>query len=142
MAKDYKASDAAVNAEAVAFATAMANGYLRIYSGNKPDTADAAITDQVLLAELRYGSPAYGSPTAGVITANAITGEDSALANGSATFYRDFQSDGTTPMGDGTIGISDADLVLNSVSITTGTPVSVTSKTHTIPKEFVPAGVV
>lgn len=138
MAKDYKASDAAVNAEAVAFATAMANGYLRIYSGTKPSTADTAITDQVLLAELRYGSPAYGSPTAGVITANAITGEDSALADGTASFYRDFQSDGTTPMGDGTIGASDseggADLVLNSVSITTGTPVSVTSKTHTIPK--------
>jgi hypothetical protein len=129
-----KLSNTLANAEAVAAAALFNSGKLRIYSGTQPVTPDTALNSNTLLAELTFGATAFGAPTAGVLVANAITSDSSADASGTATFYRCFQSDGTTVLSDGTVGTSASDLVLNSVAISSGAAVSVTSFTHTVTK--------
>ncbi len=123
MAKNLVLEDAAVNAEANALGALANSGYLRIKTSG--DT---------LLAELRFGATAFGASSGGVITAAAITAEDAALADGTAAKYEVYKSDGTSKLWTGTVGTADADLVLNSVAITTGAQVSVTALTFTIPK--------
>ena len=135
MAKNLKLSDTAVNAEVDALTALLANGYLRIYDGTQPATSGAAITTQTLLAELRFGSPAYGAAAAGVATANAITSDASAPASGTAAWFRALKADGTTAIFDGSVDTADADLVLNSVAISSGAQVDCTSLTYTAPKE-------
>jgi len=72
--------------------------------------------------------------TNGVLTAGTITADSSANASGTATWYRCFKSNGTTVLCDGTVGTSGADLNLNSVAISAGATVSVSSFTHTVTK--------
>jgi hypothetical protein len=57
MANALRLTNAAVNAEADAFARLLDNGYLRIYSGTQPATADTALSGNTLLAELRFAEP-------------------------------------------------------------------------------------
>lgn len=127
-------SYAAVNAEADALSDELDSGYLRIYDGSQPANADTAITSQVLLAELRFNATAAPAASNGVLTFNSFTPEDSALATGTATWFRALKSDGTTVIMDGDVGTSSASLILSSVSITSGTEVAVTAFTHTIPR--------
>lgn len=134
MSLNLKLANAAVNAEADALTAALVSGYLRIYDGTQPATADTAISSQVLLAELRFGNPAFGSSSAGVITANAITQDSDADATGTATWFRLLKSDGTTPVLDGSVGTSSANLVLPTVSIVQHAVVSVSSYVHTVTK--------
>lgn len=122
------------NAMLDAFTALLNNGYLRIYSGTKPTDGDTALSGNTLLAELRFGATAFGAAAAGVATANAITADSSADATGTATFFRAFKSDGTTAVFDGTVGTSGADCNLNSVAISAGAAVSVTSMTLTEPR--------
>lgn len=107
---------------------------LRIYSGTKPANPDTAITG-TLLAELICNASAFaGAAASGVLTASAIsngTGDAGAGTGTAATHYRIWKSDGTTPCLDGTVGASDADLILNNTSIASGQTVSVTSLTIT-----------
>lgn len=136
MAKATTLANAAVNAEGDALATLLNTGYLRIYSGAQPATADTAIGAQVLLAELRFGATAFGAASAGVITANAITSDASADATGTAAWFRCLKSDGTTPVMDGTVDVSGntPNLTLATVSIVAGAVVSCSSFVHTVNK--------
>ncbi len=131
MATEPKFSNAAVNAKADALTALLNDGFLRIYDGTKPATADTAVGAQALLAELRFNATAFGAAVAGVATANAITSDASANATGTATWFRALKSDGTSAMVDGTVGTSGADLNLNSVAIQVGAQVSVTSFVYT-----------
>jgi hypothetical protein len=131
MALNPKRSNAAVNAAADAVCDLLDNGYLHIYDGTQPTTADTAITTQTKLAELRFNATAFPAASAGVATANAITADTSADATGTASWFRALKSDGTTVVFDGSVGTSSADLVLNSVSISSGAQVSVTAFTYT-----------
>ena len=99
---------------------------LRIYDGTRPATG-AAITTQVLLAELTCGSPFAPAASGGVLTANTITQDSSANAAGTATWFRVVQSGGSTFVLDGNVGTSGADLNLSSTSISITQPVQVTS---------------
>lgn len=117
--------------------TALANtGYIRIYDSTgtgQPANANTAVTTQVLLAELRFGSTAFGASSSGTATANAITSDTSANATGTATWFRVLKSDGTTVLWDGSVGTSGADLDLNTTSIVSGATVAITSMTFTHP---------
>jgi hypothetical protein len=132
MANNLKMSNASANAEANALAALLNNGYLRIYDGAQPATADTAIGAQVKLAELRFGATAFGAAANGVITANAITADSDADATGTAAWFRCFESDGTTPVMDGSVGASGCDLNINSVAIQIHAQVSVSSFVHTV----------
>ncbi len=101
---------------------------LRIYDGTQPATGGAATT---LLAELTCGSPLGAGAAAGVLTFGAITQDSSANATGTATWARIVKADGTTHVMDLTVGTSGADVNLNSVAISAGAAVSVTSATIT-----------
>jgi len=134
MANNLKLSDASVNAEASALSALLNSGYLRIYSGSQPATADTAIGAQVLLAELRFGATAFGSPASGVMTANPITADSDADATGTAAWFRALKSDGTTAVCDGTVGTSGTDLIIATTSIVQHAQVSCTSLTYTVTK--------
>lgn len=131
------------NAQAFAQASAMnvaTTGFggatLTIYSNAnaKPANANTALGTQAVLAT--FTLPAFGSNTvsaAGVITFGAISNV-TAAASGTASWFRILASDGTTVVCDGTVGVTgdSPDLVLNSVAISSGATVSITSFTYTI----------
>lgn len=114
-----------------------ASGKLRIYSGSQPADADASIGAATLLAELTMNATAFGSATStastnSVLTANAITQDSSADATGTAAWFRLWQSNGTTPILDGTVGTASTDLIINSTAISSGAAVSASSLTITL----------
>ncbi len=134
MANNPQLSDTAANAEADNLCALLNTGYLRIYDSTgtgQPANANTAITTQVKLAELRFGSTAFAGAVAGVATANAITSDTNAAATGTATWFRCFKSDGTTVVMDGSVGTSGCDLNINTTAIQIHAEVDVTSFTFT-----------
>lgn len=104
-------------------------GLLRVYDGARPSTGGAATT---LLAELTCSDPCAPNASGGVLTFSAITNDPSANATGTATWARFVDSTGAfaadvsvTATGGG------GDIQFNTVSITTGVQVSITSATIT-----------
>jgi hypothetical protein len=84
-----------------------------------------------MLVELICNATAFApAASGGVLTANAIT-SGTAAATGTASWFRLFQSNGTTAIMDGDVSTSGADLNLNNTSIATSQTVSVTSFTVT-----------
>jgi hypothetical protein len=131
MALNPKLSNAEASAAADAVVAHLNSGFLRIYDGTQAATADTEVGAQVLLAELTFNATAFGAASNGVATANAITADSSANATGTATWFRALRSNGTSVVFDGSVGTATSDLVLNSVSITSGATVSVTAFTYT-----------
>jgi hypothetical protein len=131
-----KQSNEAVNAEADAVAAKVNNGYLRIYGGVRPATADTALSNNPLLAELRFANPASPAAVAGVLTFSGLQSDTSADATGTATFYRTFKSDGVSPIVDGSVSATGGggDLELNTTSLVAGAAVEVTAFSWTMPK--------
>lgn len=125
-------ANATVNGQADNLSARLNSGFLRIYDGAQPATADTALGAQVLLAELTFGATAAPAAVNGLITFNAITADASANATGTATWFRAFSSNGTTVVMDGSVGTSASNLVLNSVSIVASGTVSVSSFTHDV----------
>jgi hypothetical protein len=121
----------AVNTKVNAQGVLLNAGYLDIYDGTQPATANTAITTQVRLARLTFGSPAFASAVAGVAAANPITSDVTASATGTASWFRAVQADGVTVVYDGSVDTADANLNLTSVAIAGGASVSVTSFTMT-----------
>ncbi len=134
MAKDARLSNAMRSLQANAIDQEYDNGYLRIYTAGsgRPAGPDTAISDQVLLAELRFAADAVASESNGVLTFAALTPEDAALATGTAAFARALKADGTTALQDYSVGTSDANVVLATTSIVAGVQVSVSSMTVTV----------
>ena len=107
------------------------SGRLRIYNGTRPANVGTAITSQTMLAELTCNATAFAAAASGgVLTANAIS-NGTAAATGTASWFRLFQSNGTTAIMDGDVSTAGADLNLNNTSIATGQTVSVSSFTVT-----------
>lgn len=132
MAKDTQIHDDIVDLQADVICTALDNGYLRIYAGSKPATAMAALSGETLLAELRFAATSEASVVDGLITFAALTADTNANNTGTAAYFRAFKSDGTTVVMDGTVGTSDANLILGTTTINAGQTVSVTSLTHDV----------
>ena len=134
MATNPKFSNLTVNGEADFIGTALDSGFIRLYDGSQPATADTALSGQTLLAELTFGADAFPAAVAGVLTANAITSDSSANATGTAAWARLLKTDGTSVVMDGTVGTSAANVVINSTAISAGAVVSCSSLTITISK--------
>lgn len=98
-------------------------GLLRIYDGSRPATCGVATT---LGAELTFTDPSAGAASSGAWTASAITADSSANATITATWFRCVDDTGTCVI-DGDVGTSGSDLNLDSVSITAGQNVAVSS---------------
>lgn len=108
--------------DAIDVGTTDPTGDVRIYTA-----AFAAI-----LAEMTFSNPAFGAASSGVATANAITDDTSADNSGTAAVGR-FRDRNNATVAEFTVGTSSADLILNTVSITAGDRVSITSATITQP---------
>lgn len=111
---------------------------INIYDSTVPADADTALGAQVLLAQLTMDATAFGGAvddTPGALaTAAAIAADSSADATGTATFFRVLTQDGGTVRAQGTVGTSSADLILNTVSITAGSNVSISAFTVLLPE--------
>ena len=131
MANNPKRTAATANAACDAMAALANSGRLKIYDGTQPATAATAVTTQNVLADLTMNATAFGAASGGVTTANAITSDSSADATGTATWFRLYKSDNSTVILDGSVGTSNADLVLNTTSIVAGAAVSISAFTLT-----------
>lgn len=142
MANNFNISNVAAKALADAFddqvnigSTAAA---IDIRTGAQPADPDTAATG-TLLATLTMSDPAFGAAAdanpGGRITASAITDDTSADATGTAGYFR-IRATGTgaDDVADGECGTSASDLNFNTVSITAGSTVSITSFTVTMPE--------
>ena len=130
-----KASVACRNAMLDAMIARLPGGIMRLYSGTRPADVGTALSGNTVLAELTLGTPAAGASVGGSVSFNAITQDTSANATGTASFFRIFQSNGTTAELDGNVSDSPgADrLQLNTVALVAGGPVQVTSLSVTAP---------
>ena len=109
-------------------------GYLRIYDGSQPANPDDAANGE-MLAELRLAIPAFAPADVLTITAFPIEDCTWAATGGTATWCRILQSDGITPIWDGSCGTTDANLILDSAEIEEGARVIVSSLTVTLPAQ-------
>ncbi len=125
------ARNALANAIKTAIDAGSAGGTIKIYTGTHPTTPQDAATG-TLLATLTFGDPSFGSASVGVITANTIA-QVNAAATGTAGWARIADSDGNAIM-DVDVGTSGATINLNTTSIVSGGPVSITSATITMPQ--------
>src|SRR3990167_1288332 len=102
---------------------------INIYDSTVPADADTALGAQVLLAQLTCSASVFASivdDTPGAIaTFDTITADASANATGTATFFRILTQDAGTVVAQGTVGTASADLILNTVAITSGSNVSI-----------------
>jgi hypothetical protein len=128
MALNPHLDDAGANAAANAVVALCNSGYIDIMSGSQPAANGAATT---VLVSLTFGVTAFGAATGGQCTANAIT-SGTAGATGTASWFRAYKSDHSTPVFDGSVGTATSNIVLNSTAIQTNATVSVTALTFTI----------
>jgi hypothetical protein len=128
MPTNLKYSNGTRNAQQNGLITYAGSGSkINIYSGAQPANANTAISGQTLLVTLTV-SGSFGTDSNGTITLSAVT-NGTAVATGTASFFRITQSDNTTVVMDGSVATSDADLVLNNTSIATGQVVSISAGT-------------
>lgn len=135
MALNTRISVEAQNAQLDTLTALLNSGYIQIYSGAQPATPNTAITTQVLLADPRFGSPAFAAAAGGVATANPITSDWVSNATGVAAWCRLLKSDGVTPIMDGSVGLSGANVNLDNLNIQFGGQVGVTSLTIALPMQ-------
>jgi hypothetical protein len=100
---------------------------IKIYDGTQPANANTAVSTQVLLVSLNI-SGTFGTDSNGTITLSAVT-NGTAVATGTAAWFRITKSDGTTVVMDGTVGTASSDMILNNTSIATSQTVSISSGT-------------
>ena len=108
----------------------------RIYSGTPPATADATASGTLLADCGINGSFPAANETTAVLTCTAdgsgrVFYTSSAAATGTAGYWRftDYSGNGYFQ---GTIGSSGADVNLNTLSITAGSPVTITAFSMTM----------
>ena len=128
MPTNLKYSNGTRNAQQNGLITYAGSGSkINIYSGAQPANANTAISGQTLLVTLTV-SGSFGTDSNGTITLSTVT-NGTAVATGTASFFRITQSNNTTVVMDGSVATSDADLVLNNTSIATGQVVSISAGT-------------
>lgn len=90
---------------------------LKLFAGTQPAGGGAETT---VLAVLNMASPFASAASGGQLVVGAITADASADASGVATWWRIYQSDGTTWVMDGdisTIAANTGDMLMDDTSI-------------------------
>ena len=141
MANNFRLTNAVAQAMANAFTTAADAGtaaIIRIYDGTQAADPDTAVGAQVLLAELTMSATSFGAATdanpGALITANSITSDSSADATGTASWFRMLTQAGGTTICDVSVGTASADLIMNTVSFTSGSVIAISSFAITMPE--------
>lgn len=132
--KQPKLSNSSASVASASVCTLANSGFLDIYNGTKPLTADTAITTQVKLAGLTFAATACSGTVNGVSTFNAIGSDASADATGTPTWFRAYRADHVTVVFDGSVCNSGCDINLSAPTINVGNVVTVNSFTFTASK--------
>ena len=142
MALNFRISNVTAKSNADNFKTNLDIGttaaVIDIRTGAQPADPDTVATG-TLLGTLTMSDPSFGAATdanpGGRITASAITDDSAADATGTAGYFR-MRATGTgaADVADGECGTSASDLNFNTVSITLGSAISITSFTVTQPE--------
>ena len=128
MPSNLKYSNGTRNAQQQGLITYAGTGsIIRLYDGSQPANANTAIVAQTLLVELTIAG-GFGTDSNGTITLGAVT-SGTAVASGTASFFRIVKSDGTTVVMDGSVGTSGSDLNLNTTTVASAQTVSITAGT-------------
>lgn len=128
MASNLKYSNGTRDAQQQGLITYAGSGaIIHIYEGTQPANANTAISGQTLLVSLTI-SGSFGTDSDGTITLSSVT-NGTAVATGTAQFFRITKSDNSTVVMDGSVATSGADMNLNNTSINSGQTVSITSGT-------------
>lgn len=128
MASNLKYSNGTRDAQQQGLITYAGSGaIIHIYEGTQPANANTAISGQTLLVSLTI-SGSFGTDSDGTITLSSVS-NGTAVATGTAQFFRITKSDNSTVVMDGSVATSGADMNLNNTSINSGQTVSITSGT-------------
>jgi hypothetical protein len=128
MPSNLKYSNGTRNAQQQGLITYAGSGsIIRLYDGTQPANANTAISTQTLLVDLTIAG-GFGTDSNGTITLGAVT-SGTAVASGTASFFRIVKSDGTTVVMDGSVGTSGSDLNLNTTTVASAQTVSITAGT-------------
>ena len=128
MASNLNYSNGTRNAQQQGLITYAGSGCLiKLYNGTQPTNANTAISTQTLLVTLTV-SGSFGTDSNGTLTLGSVT-NGTAVASGTADFFRIFKSDDSTVVMDGSVGTSGADMNLNTTTINSSQVVSITSGT-------------
>ena len=128
MASNLKYSNGTRNAQQQGLITYAGSGsIIHIYQGTQPTNANTAISGQTLLVSLTV-TGSFGTDSNGTITLSSVA-NGTAVATGTAQFFRITQSDNSTVVMDGSVGTSGCDMNLDNTSIATGQTVTITSGT-------------
>lgn len=129
MARTY--SYAVANARNDAVETAMGPApLLRAYNGTMPTNARTALSGNTLLAEGALPSDWMAASVNGVKAKSGVwtmTGQAGAGAGTAATFYRIYDSTGTTCHEQGTFGESGTDMTVDTNLISNGQAITVST---------------
>lgn len=106
-----------------AYAGFFTSGTLTIYNGTPPASADAALSGNTALTQHTFAG--FAAPSGGSMTANAIA-DDTVDANGTASFARLVNGSYTEQL---TVGTSGAQVIVPTLTYTSGTTSSITSVT-------------
>jgi hypothetical protein len=128
MASNLQYSNGTRDAQQQGLITYAGTGALiKLYTGTQPANANTALSGNTLLVTLTIAG-SFGTDSNGTLTFSTIT-SGTAVAAGTATFFRIYKSDGTTVVMDGSVGTSSADLVLNTTTVAVNDTVAISSGT-------------
>jgi hypothetical protein len=104
------------------------NAVMKIFAGSLPANC-AAADNGAVLATLALGADWMADAAAGLKGKSGVWQDSDADASGSAAYYRIYAAGGTVCKQQGTVGLdgSGADMILDSVSFTTGQSFTVAS---------------
>ncbi len=131
--RDTRLSTLVVNAQAEALAKLADGGYVDIYDGERPKSADDPVTTQTLGVSLQLGVPAFLPAEGGTLTANPL-GSNVAVGRIKATWARVTAADHKTALKDLSVGTRDANIILPTTNIEPGVTVSASSFVHSVAK--------
>lgn len=107
-------------------------GKIRVYSGSQPAGPDTAVAGQTLLAEFTLADPSFGAASNGVVTLASTPRTTTGVAAGTASWFRMLDSDNVA-IADGAVATSDAELNLNTTTVSVGVNLEITGGTITMP---------
>jgi len=133
MSSNTQVSTSCVNLQADLISSRLVSGYLDMYDGSQPATADTAITTQQLIATLRFSGSTPPSATNGTVILDLIP--DIALQDGTVTWYRCYESNHTSVVMDGNIGTVDENMVLSMTTVLSGQLFNISNFQHIVRKQ-------
>jgi hypothetical protein len=140
MASNFKLSNVAAAACAgdgasVGLLPLLATGKIHLYDGSQatnPDTALGAQNDYCSSTVITLPSPA-GTESNGVITVGTVVSGTCSFT-GTPTWFRVYESNGTSSLCDGTVGVSGCDMnFAGGVSFISGGTIAISAGSFSIP---------